>query len=119
MAGRNRLAYHKSNAASLELLRQDSLQKRVNEAETRLRDDQKANHNEIKNEIGDVRAEIGILREEMGNLRDEMNEKFKSQDSKTDKLADKFDTFQMWMFGLVFTMLVGFMGLFFAIIFTR
>ena len=62
------------------------------------------------------RAEVN---EKFGEVNKEFGEKHDKLESKFDKLESKFDTFQMWMFGLVFAMLIGFMSIFFAIIFTR
>ena len=134
MASRGAAAHRASSAAGLEIARQETVQRRINESEARLKENQKASHDLLMSEMQNFRAEVNEkfkeVESEMQNFRAEVNEKFKEAnesfkeanekfEEKHNRLESKFDTFQMWMFGLVFAMLIGFMSIFFAIIFTR
>ena len=123
MQRRNGHSYHRSAGAHLELMRQESVQKRINESESRLREDIKAGFDSMRAEFesmrSEMRTEIESVRTEIESVRTEIESVRTEIDAKHDKLVSKFELFQMWMYGLVFAMLIGFMGLFFAVIFTR
>ena len=75
MASRGAAAHRVSNAASLEIARQETVQRRINEAEARLKENQKASHDLLMSEIQNFRAEVNEKFEEVNEKFEEVNER--------------------------------------------
>ena len=111
MANRSTQAYHRGHAASLEISRQEAVQRRINEAEARLRGEQIDGFDKIDARFDGVDARFEAVEAKFEAMDSKLEAKF-------DKVENKINTFQMWMFGIVITMLIGFISLFFAVILT-
>ena len=133
-AARSIVASKGGGAMDIDFMKFESSQRRISEAETRLREEQRDSEKRLNATCERIEtkldaaverldAKIDVLDAKIDAVEAKLEAKIDALEAKFDtkfaRLEGKFDTFQMWMMGIVFAMITGFVGIFVTIMLTR
>ena len=135
MAVRNKVVNAESGIIDFDFMKYESNQRRIAEAETRLREEQRDSEQRLDATCKRIETKLDVAVERLDGKIDALDAKFEAKfeamdakfeakfeamdaklDMKFSKLEGKFEVFQMWMMGLVITMVVGFVAMFLTIV---
>ena len=135
---KGKAAYKGGGAVDIDFMKFESSQRRISEAESRLREEQKESEKRLNATCERIESKLDAAVERLDAKIDALEAKFEAKfdaleakfDAKIDaldakfeakfsRLESKFETFQMWMMGIAITMIIGFIGMFATIMLTR
>ena len=133
-ASKSKAAYKGGGAMDIDFMKFESSQRRISEAESRLREEQKESEKRLNATCERIETKLDAAVErldarcerieaKLDAAVERLDAKIYALDAKFDvkfsRLEGKLETFQMWMMGIAFAIFMGIVGILVTIMITR